>query len=72
MLILIVQQLSQTALRLLFVVPTPTLNNPWIGEVIETKPPTGWILAGFLILLLVAMVYQEIRKFIRKKILKKK
>jgi hypothetical protein len=47
---------------------TPTTNNPWIGGVIGSKPPTGWILAGFLILLLIGMLYQQIRRFILKKV----
>jgi len=46
---------------------TPTTNNPWIGGVIGSKPPTGWILAGLLILLLIGMLYQQIRRFIVKK-----
>jgi hypothetical protein len=47
---------------------TPTTNNPWIGGEVGSKPPTGWILAGFLVLLLIGMVYQQIRRFILKKV----
>ena len=46
---------------------TPTTNNPWIGGMTGSKPPTGWILAGFLILLLIGMLYQQIKRFILKK-----
>jgi hypothetical protein len=46
---------------------TPTTNNPWIGGIIGSKPPTGWILAGLLILLLIGMLYQQIKRFILKK-----
>jgi hypothetical protein len=51
---------------------TPTTNNPWIGDTVGSEPPTGWILAGFLILLLIGMLYQQIKRFILKKFKKAK
>jgi hypothetical protein len=50
--------------------PTPP-NNPWIGEKTGITPPIGWTVAGLLMLLLVWMVYSEIRKFVRKLFKKK-
>lgn len=46
--------------------PTPTVNNPWIAGEVTSKAPTGWILAGFLLLLLVSMLYQTIRRFFQR------
>ena len=54
-----------------FATPTPPPNNPWQGGQTGIIPPTGWILAGLLILVLIVMIYFEIRKFV-KKLLKKK
>lgn len=50
---------------------TPTANNPWIGDQTEISPPVGWIIAGFLLLILVFMIYAELRKFL-KRVLKRK
>lgn len=51
--------------------PTPTFYNPLVREVANSPPPLGWIIAGFLLLLLVLMIYQKIKNFI-KKIFKKR
>jgi len=56
---------------ILLLISTPTPNNPWIGEKTVINPPIGWILAGFLILLLISMIYVEIKKFIKRKFRRK-
>ncbi len=55
----------------LFQKSTPPPNNPWQGELTGITPPTGWIIAGLLILILIAMIYQEIKKLVKRLIRKK-
>jgi hypothetical protein len=51
--------------------PTPTVNNPWIRGTTTAEPPTGWILAGFLLLLLIVMLYQQFKSFVKRVFRKK-
>ncbi|WP_062191048.1 hypothetical protein [Anaerolinea thermolimosa] len=52
--------------------PTPTVNNPLVRELTEKTPPVGWTIAGFLILLLMMMIYQQIKKYILERFRKKR
>ncbi|MEJ5314035.1 MULTISPECIES: hypothetical protein [Anaerolinea] len=56
----------------LFLKPTPTFENPFVGEETSIHPPLGWTLAGFLLILLISMLYAEIKRAIQQKILKRK
>lgn len=42
--------------------PTPTLM-PQSGSI---EPPTGWVFAGILLILLVMMLYRSIKRFVLK------
>ncbi len=56
----------------LFLKPTPTFENPFVGEETSIHPPLGWTIAGFLLILLIFMLYAEIKRLIRQKFLKRK
>ena len=43
--------------------PTPTPVTPQPGSM---DPPVGWVFAGILLILLVMMLYQSIKRFILK------
>ncbi|BAJ63576.1 MULTISPECIES: hypothetical protein [Anaerolinea] len=56
----------------LFYKPTPTFENPFVGEETSIHPPFGWTIAGFLLILLVSMLYSQIKKGLRQLFLKRK
>lgn len=58
--------------NLLILKPTPTFENPFVGETTSIRPPIGWTLAGFLLILLIVMLYSQIKKAIQQKIMRKK
>jgi len=60
------------AVNFIFKNPTPTVNNPLVRELTEKNPPVGWTIAGFLMLLLMMMIYQQVKRFIREKLRKKR
>jgi hypothetical protein len=43
--------------------PTPPPVTPQSGSV---EPPVGWVFAGILLILLVMMLYQSIKRFVLK------
>jgi hypothetical protein len=42
--------------------PTPDPSN----HPTATEPPTGWVFAGILVILLIMMMYQSIKRFVLK------
>lgn len=52
-----------TAFPVLAAAPTP--DDP-ISEVSRGNVPAGWTLAGLLILVLLFMIYQQVRNFLRR------